>query len=145
MKADYAICEKLCAPVEGKAELTLVTGVSKVEPQLAAASRLVPKRQAVGGGSGLAIRSVVQDKTPKPRIVVDVTAPPGTEVDLFAEGPTPDWALPVPNRISGAPEGQQRFVFELDGAPPGAEYRGSRLTLTAVAGHDAIEVPIRLD
>jgi DsbC/DsbD-like thiol-disulfide interchange protein len=145
MKADYAICEKVCAPADGRAELTLVPGTSKLEPQLIAAGRLVPQRQAVGPAPGLAIRSVSQDSTPKPRVVVDVVTPPGTEVDLFAEGPTPEWALPVPSRIGGAPEGQQRFAFDLDGAPPGTEYRGSQLTLTAVAGHDAIEVPIRLD
>ena len=160
MKADYAICEKVCAPAEGKAELTLLPGTSKLQAQLTAAGRLVPKPQTVGHGTGLAIRSVSQDsvaqgfiaqdsaaqhKTSKPRMVVDVAAPPGTQVDLFAEGPTPEWALPVPSRVGGAPQGQQRFVFDLDGAPRGAEFRGSRLTLTAVAGHDAIEVPFRLD
>ena len=52
-------------------------------------------------------------------------------VDLFAEGPTPQWALPVPaNR--GAPAGLQRFAFDLDGAPPGESYQGALLTLTAV-------------
>ncbi len=155
MKADYAICEKVCAPADGKAELALVPGTSKLQAQLTAAGRLVPKPQTVGQGTGLAIRSVSRDPVPhasaaqhkasKPRMVVDVAVPAGTEVDLFAEGPTAEWALPVPSRIAGAPQGQQRFVFELDGAPPGAEYPGSRLTLTAVAGHDAIEVPFRLD
>ena len=32
----------------------------------------------------------------RPRIVVDVAAPSGADVALFAEGPTPEWALPVP-------------------------------------------------
>lgn len=145
LKADYAICEKLCAPVEGQAELTLLPGMSKLEPQLAVADQLIPKRQSVGEGAGLAIRSVTQAKTPKPQVEVEIAAPPGAEVDLFAEGPTADWALPVPSRVGGTPEGLHRFVFELDGAPPGAEYPGARLTLTAVAGHDAIEVSIRLD
>jgi DsbC/DsbD-like thiol-disulfide interchange protein len=155
MKADYAICEKVCAPADGKAELALVPGPSKLQAQLTAAGRRVPKPQTVGQGTGLAIRSVSRDPVPhasaaqhkasKPRMVVDVAVPAGTEVDLFAEGPTPEWALPVPSRIAGAPQGQQRFVFDLDGAPPGAGYPGSRLTLTAVAGHDAIEVPFRLD
>ena len=64
---------------------------------------------------------------------------------LFAEGPTPEWALPVPARIEGAPAGVQRFAFELDGAPPGARYEGAAITLTAVAGDAAIEVATRLD
>ena len=61
MKADYAICEKVCAPADGKAELTLVPGASKLQAQLTAAGRLVPKPQTVGQGTGLAIRSVSQD------------------------------------------------------------------------------------
>ena len=145
VKADYAICEKLCAPAEGEAELTITPGASKLEPQLAAAEALVPKRRALGEGPGLVIRSVAREDQPKPRVVVDVAAPPGAKVDLFAEGPTPEWALPVPAPLSGAPQGQSRFAFDLDGAPPGAEYQGSRLTLTAVTGREAIEVTIRLD
>jgi len=77
--------------------------------------------------------------------VVDVAAPAGGAVALFAEGPTPEWALPVPTAIGGAGAGVQRFAFDLDGAPPGATYSGARITLTAVAGDDAIEVVTSLD
>ena len=60
--------------------------------------------------------------------------------------PSPqDWALPVPSPIAGAPAGQQRFTFELDGLPAGAKPDGATLTLTAVAGEQAVEVPYRLD
>jgi hypothetical protein len=76
---------------------------------------------------------------------VDVAAPPGTKVDLFAEGPTPEWALPVPAPVGGASDGLNRFTFDLDGGPPGTDYRGSQLTLTAVGGAEAIEVTFRLD
>ncbi len=78
-------------------------------------------------------------------MVIDVAAPSGALVDLFAEGPDPQWALPVPQPVGGAPAGLQRFTFELDGAPPGASYQGAVLTLTAVAGEEAIEVATRLD
>ena len=145
LKVDYAVCEKLCAPVEGQAELTIAPGASKLEPQLAAAESLVPKRQAIHEGKGLVIRSAIRDNKPKPRVVVDVAAPPGTKVDLFAEGPTPEWALPVPSLVGGAPDGLNRFTFDLDGGPPGTDYRGSQLTLTAVGGAEAIEVTFRLD
>ena len=66
-------------------------------------------------------------------------------IDLFAEGPTPQWALPLPTAVDGAPAGLQRFVFELDGAPPGVKYDGALITLTAITPGDAIEVAIRLD
>jgi hypothetical protein len=51
----------------------------------------------------------------------------------------------VPTAIAGAPTGLQRFAFELDGAPPGAKYEGAAITLTAVAGEQAIEVATHLD
>jgi hypothetical protein len=73
-----------------------------------------------------------------------VAAPSGA-VDLFAEGPTEQWALPLPVKVDGAPAGHQRFAFELDGLPPGASDRGAILTLTATTPSDAIEVAIRLD
>jgi DsbC/DsbD-like thiol-disulfide interchange protein len=144
VKADYAICEKLCAPAEGQAELTIGPGASKLDSQLAAAEAKVPKRQAVGEGAGLVIRSAVRKNEPKPHVVVEVASPPGTKVDLFAEGPSPDWALPVPASASDAGD-LHRFAFDLDGAPAGADYHNAPLALTAVAGSEAIEVTIRLD
>jgi DsbC/DsbD-like thiol-disulfide interchange protein len=78
------------------------------------------------------------------RIVVDVEARPGVPVDLFAEGPTPDWSLPLPQQ-SAADGPIRHFEFELDGLPPNAKADGAVLTLTAVSGDDAIEVTAHLD
>jgi hypothetical protein len=106
----------------------------------------VPKKISLGQGSPLAVKTVRRDDgAGRPRIVVDIAAPHGAEVALFAEGPAPDWALPVPAAIAGAPAGLQRFAFDLDGAPPGAKYEGAPVTLTARADNVAIEVVIRLD
>ena len=88
---------------------------------------------------------VVPQDAGKPRVVVDVAAPAGAPVVLFAEGPTPQWALPLPEPVTGAPAGQQRFAFELDGLPPGEKADGASLRLTAVAGGKAVEVGFRLD
>jgi DsbC/DsbD-like thiol-disulfide interchange protein len=146
LKLDYAVCEKLCVPAEGKAELVLTAGASSHETALAAAEARVPKLTALGEGSALIVRSVRREDTGRrPRIIVDVAVSPAGEIALFAEGPTADWALPVPAAVDGAPKGLQRFAFELDGAPPGASYDGARIALTAVAGDAAIEVVIRLD
>jgi DsbC/DsbD-like thiol-disulfide interchange protein len=145
---DYAICEKLCVPAAAAADLALA-GPSTHEAALAAAEAKVPRRAALASGSGLAIRSVRREAAgEKPQIVVEVAAPPGASVDLFAEGPTPDWALPLPepaDRAGEAPGAVRRFTFALDGMPPGAKPDGATITLTAVAGEEAIEVPIRLD
>jgi hypothetical protein len=108
---------------------------------------LVPKKRALGQEEDtLAIRGLRRDNAHTPaRAIVEVAAPPQTRVDLFAEGPTAEWALPVPVRAEPQAAGVQRFVFDLDGAPPGATYAGAPLTLTAVAGSDAIEVTAPLE
>jgi DsbC/DsbD-like thiol-disulfide interchange protein len=145
LKLDYAVCEKLCVPAEGKAELMVKDG-SSPDAALATALAKVPKQVALGEGSPLAIRAVRRESDgSRSRVVVDVAAPAGTDVALFAEGPAPEWALPVPMAVTGAPAGLRRFAFELDGAPPGAKYDGAAITLTAVAGEHAIEVTTRLD
>jgi hypothetical protein len=104
----------------------------------------VPKQVALGEGGALAVRLVRREADPA-RVVVDVASPEGEALDLFAEGPTPQWALPLPVKIDGAPAGMQRFVFELDGIPPGESDRGALITLTAVMRDHAIEVATRLD
>jgi len=140
---DYAVCEKLCVPAEGKAELTLTRERTAHDATVAAAEAVVPQRRALGDTSAVAIRAVRRDGPG--RIAVDVAAPDGTEVDLFAEGPTEAWALPLPEPVAGAPAGLKRFAVTLDGLPPGTKAEGATLTFTAVAGAAAIEVPYRLD
>jgi DsbC/DsbD-like thiol-disulfide interchange protein len=158
IKLDYAICEKLCVPAQAKAELALpggqpaAGGQSAQDVRLAAAEARVPRKVALGAGQtlgavpALAVRSVRREAgVDRPRVLVDVAAPPGASVDLFAEGPTDQWALPLPVAVDGAASGLQRFMLELDGAPPGAKYEGARISLTAVTDGQAIEVPIDLD
>jgi len=139
---DYGVCEKLCVPVDAKAELTINGKPTQQDARIAAADARVPKPAAIGQDGALSVRAAKREGL---RIVVDVRYPPGESVDLFAEGPTPEWALPIPSRVAGAPDGAQRFTFELDGLPPNTKPGGATLLLTAVAGERAIEVPYRLD
>jgi DsbC/DsbD-like thiol-disulfide interchange protein len=149
LKLDYAICEKLCVPAEARAQLALAGGASSHAAAVAAAEARVPKKTALGEpgeGRALAIRSVRRaDGGAHGRVVVEVAAPASAAVDLFAEGPTPAWALPPPTMIKEAAGSLRRFAFDLDGAPPGASYEGLLVTLTAVSGEEAIEVATRLD
>ena len=146
LKLDYAICEKLCVPAEGSAELPLIGTKSSLDGALAAAEAQVPKPAALNDGKAFAIRSVHRDAAGTPqKVFVDVAAPENAKVDLFAEGPTESWALPLPAPVSGAPAGQRRFAFDLDGLPSGAKAEGAELVLTAVAPEGAIEVKARLD
>jgi DsbC/DsbD-like thiol-disulfide interchange protein len=146
VKIDYAICEKLCVPAQTKAALALAGGASAQDARLAEAEARVPLKVALGAGPALAVRSVRrEDGGDRPRILVDVAAPRGAAVDLFAEGPTEEWGLPLPVAVDGAGGGLQRFMFELDGAPPGARYEGALINLPAGTEGNAIEVPIHLD
>ena len=142
---DYAVCEKLCVPALATAQLVLPPAPLPANAALAAAYARVPKMRALGTGSTLAIASVRRedDSTP-PRVVVDVAAPPGMQVELFVEGPSPQWALPVPRAIGVTAAGLRRFTFDLDGAPADTSYKDALITLTAVAGEEAIEVTSRL-
>ncbi len=141
LDVDYAICENLCIPADGKAELLLGEEPSAYEDALRQSEERVPKPVAIGQGEALAIEAVTREAHgEKRRVLVDVRAPDAARLDLFAEGPTPDWALPIPQAVPGAPAGLQRFAFELDGAPPGAMEEGATLRLTAVAQDQAIEV-----
>jgi DsbC/DsbD-like thiol-disulfide interchange protein len=145
LNLDYAICEKLCVPAQAKTDLVLSNAASSHEAALAAAEGRVPKSAMLNEGRGLVIRSLQRETGARPRIVVNVAAPDGAGVDLFVEGPTPEWALPLPAPLPPRGDGVRQFAFELDGLPPGAKGDNAVLTLTAVAGKDAIEVSARLD
>ena len=103
----------------------------------------MPKPANVGDPNPLTIRDVKRDG--KTTVLVDVTAPDGKDVSLFVEGPTPDWALPVPKLLESSPPGVKRFAFELEGLPPGASPDGAALKLTLVGGDKAYEFNVNLN
>ncbi|HMA71593.1 MAG TPA: protein-disulfide reductase DsbD domain-containing protein [Xanthobacteraceae bacterium] len=138
---NYAVCEKLCIPAKGEAALELTRASSPHESQLAAAEAQTPKQSRIGKVSPFGIVAVRREPaSPYPRIVVEAAAPAEAPLDLFAEGPTGDWALPLPEPVQGAPPGRRWFAFDLDGVPPGADAVGARLRFTLVSGENAIEV-----
>jgi len=140
---NYAVCEKLCIPVEANAELAFASVASTEDSALFAALDTVPKPANIGDPNPLTIRDVKRDG--KSSVLVDVAAPDAREVSLFVEGPTPDWALPVPTLLEPSPPGIKRFSFELDGLPPGANPEGAALKLTLVGGDRAYEFNINLN
>jgi DsbC/DsbD-like thiol-disulfide interchange protein len=135
LKLDYAICEKLCVPVEASAQLALPGGVGDADTALTAAEQRVPRPVALGEGSP----TITGIRRNGERIVVDVAAPPDMAIDLFAEGPTEEWALPLPQALPGS-DGVRRFAFALDGLPAGATANGATLRLTLVSPRQAAEV-----
>jgi DsbC/DsbD-like thiol-disulfide interchange protein len=145
LRADinYAVCEKLCIPVEASAELAFTSVASTEDSALSAALDTVPKPATIGDPNPLTIRDVKREG--KNGVLVDVAAPDSAEVNLFVEGPTPDWALPVPKLLEHGPPGVKRFAFDLDGLPPGASPDGAALKLTLVGGERAYEFNVNLD
>jgi DsbC/DsbD-like thiol-disulfide interchange protein len=145
LRADinYAVCEKLCIPVEASAELAIASVASTEDSALFAALDTVPKPANVGDPNPLTIRDVKREG--KSTVLVDVAVPDTRAVDLFVEGPTPDWALPVPKLVKHSPPGVKRFAFELEGLPPATDPAGAALKLTLVGGDRAYEFNINLD
>jgi len=145
LRADinYAVCEKLCIPVEANAELAFASVASTEDSALFAALDTVPKPASIGDPNPLTIRDVKRDG--KSSVLVDVATSDTREVSLFVEGPTPDWALSVPTLREPSPPGVKRFSFELDGLPPGAKPEGAALKLTLVGGDRAYEFNINLN
>jgi DsbC/DsbD-like thiol-disulfide interchange protein len=143
LKLDYAICAKLCVPAQGSAELTLEPGTSAQETTIVAAQARVPKPVPA---KQLALTVHRVNDAAKPLVMVDLKAPADAPVQLFVEGPTPEWALPVPKPAPGAPKGRRQFGFALDGLPPGVDPKGHfELTFTVVEGARAYEVKTNLD
>ena len=143
LKLDYAICEKLCVPAQGNAVLALAAGGSAQDATLHEAEARVPQK-VTAAQAGLTVRRV--NNAAKPLVMIDLKAPAGAPVDVFVEGPTPEWALPIPKPAPGAPEGHRQFGFELDGLPPGVDPKGQfELTFTIVESGRAIEVVTHLD
>jgi DsbC/DsbD-like thiol-disulfide interchange protein len=140
---NYAVCEKLCIPVEASTELPFTSVASTEDSALFAALDTVPKPASVGDPNPLTIRDVKRDG--KSSVLVDVVSPDTRDVSLFVEGPTPDWGLPVPNLLEHSPPGVKRFVLELDGMPPGTDPAGAALKLTLIGGDRSYEFNINLE
>jgi len=137
----YAVCDKICVPVEANAELGFMSVASTEDNAIAAALDTVPKPARIGDVTPVAIKDVRRDgKAVLVDVVADDKAPSGKEVELFAEGPTLDWALPVPKLIKRDAGGLLHFSFDLDGLPPGASADGAVLKLTVAGPGGAYEV-----
>ena len=101
LKLGYAVCGKLCVPAEADLDLDTVrqgrrrrAGARCCGGARAAAH---DARRGQRAGGGLRIASVHREADGEPSTSSSmVAAPDGVPVDLFVEGPTPDWALPLP-------------------------------------------------
>ena len=140
---NYAVCNKICIPVDANSELPFTSVASTEDNALFAALDAVPKPANIGDPNPLTIRDVKREGPSD--VVVDVVSPDNRELNLFVEGPTPDWSLPVPTLREHSPPGVKRFSFVLDGVPPGVNPDGAALKLTLVDGEKAYEFNVNLN
>jgi DsbC/DsbD-like thiol-disulfide interchange protein len=145
LRADvnYAVCEKLCIPVQANLELSFNSVASTEDSALFTALDTVPKPANVGDPNPLTIRDVKREG--RSEVLVDVVSPDNRPINLFVEGPTPDWGLPVPKLLDHGPPGVKRFAFALEGVPPGVNPEGAALKLTLVGADRAYEFNINLE
>lgn len=144
LRMDYGVCENICIPGTAKLALTVPSGAGRSYPALDAAEARVPKSRAPGPAEPPAIVAVKLDRAARRAAVVDVAVVPGEPFDLFAEGPTNGWALPLPRRKQFG-NGRAQFMIPIEGAPAGADPMPKSLRLTLVSGGRAIEVVAPLD
>lgn len=138
----YAVCEKLCLPVEAEAELSFTSSASALDSVVATALNKVPKPVGTSEATPIALKSF---KRTGDMVAVDIAAQTPAGLELFAEGPTADWALPVPKRVGAAENGVVRFEFQLDGLPSNTKPEGAVLKLTVVGADGAFEYNVRLN
>jgi DsbC/DsbD-like thiol-disulfide interchange protein len=147
LRFDFAVCEKICIPAEAKFALDIPVN----EPKSEAIDRAlisIPHRVpavSIGVVKPISVYKVNLERGKKPRIFVEVFTPDSAmPYDLFAEGPTEDWSLPLPEKV-WRKENLTRFVIPVEGAPPGASPIPAKIRLTLYAGENALEYEVPLD
>jgi DsbC/DsbD-like thiol-disulfide interchange protein len=144
MKVDFGVCEKICVPATAQLSLDIPAALKQKQAALYAAEKRLPSETPVGGSADLRVISAKLEKGKPARAIVEVGVPEGKPFDLFAEGPSDDWALPLPKKLD-AGGGRARFAIPIDGAPIGGPSVPPKLRLTLVAGDRAIETVVPLD
>lgn len=139
---NYAVCEKLCLPVEAEADLAFTSSASALDSVVAAALNKVPKPVGTADATPIALKAF---KRVGDRVIVDVAAQNSSALELYAEGPALDWALPVPKRINPGDKDIARFEFKLEGLPPNARAEGAQLKFTVVGAEGSFEYNVRLN
>ena len=102
----------------------------------------MPKPATTSDAPAYALRSFVRQGD---KVVIDIATQNPAALELFAEGPTPDWALPQPKQIPSLDKDSVRFAFKLEGLPPDTRPEGALLKLTVVGPDGAFEYNVRLN
>lgn len=141
------LCHDICMPFETRLEATIDP---KAAPDAAAAATIAAAVAKVPvAADAKAPPRVVSARRegsgPHETVVVEVAMPAdGGAEDVLVEGPTSDWALPLPRR-DGPAGTRERWTFAVDGVPKGASIGAADLRFTLRSGARAVEQVVRLD
>jgi len=151
LRLDYAVCEKICIPAQGSAQVALPAG-SAPTPHAGLvrdALRKVPARAVVGEGPAPTLRTVVAGPDGSSLVAAALVPDSASIVDIFTEGPA-DWTFAAPMAMAVEPAGPGtrliHYRIGVDARPPGGGVlAGLPLNLTLTAGETALEFQTRLD
>lgn len=141
LHADYAVCEKLCVPASGGAELLLAGRPTSHGDAVRQALAAVPARVALGAPGPLRILGFAKGREPG-RFEVTLAVPESQHPELFVEAPQP-WFLDAKDFVPAAAGRPARFAVQV--VEKDRSGLNPDLTLTLVAGPKAIEVRAPLD
>ena len=147
--AQIGLCRDICVPLEAKLSLR-IDPAAPVQADVAARIAEARARLPVAATAAMVpriVRLTRDDGAFPPVITVEAMVPAGaspSDTDLFVEGPTSAWTLPVPEPI-GTSGNPRLWRFALDGLPSGADTTTARLRFTLTAGGRAVEQTVGLD
>jgi DsbC/DsbD-like thiol-disulfide interchange protein len=142
LKLSYAICDKLCIPVQAEARLEM-TGSATPTPndaRLADFERQVPLERPLGASGAPAVVALQPDGSET--FTVTARLPTGGDAALFAEG-GPGWYYETgaPSRAGDT----ARFVLRLLEKPEDKAVKDGFVTLTLATDSGAVETHVALD
>jgi DsbC/DsbD-like thiol-disulfide interchange protein len=119
LRLDYAVCEKICIPAAGEAELVLGNGPTAEAARIAEFKARVPLNQARTVGDGVpGVAEVTVLHGPNGRVSLQVVANRPDRAatgDIFVEGPD-NWAFGRPE-FRPAPDDRTIAVIEVTDRP----------------------------
>lgn len=148
LAVQIGLCRDICIPLD--ARLSLAIDPSRpADP--AAAARLAEARASLPTAARTERRPRIAALTrvagTPTAISVEVVEPDelaAGNADLLVEGPTAEWALPLPEPVASTP-GHRTWRFALDGLPKGADAVAAPLRFTLRAGTEGVEQIVALD
>jgi DsbC/DsbD-like thiol-disulfide interchange protein len=144
LQADYAVCEKLCVPASGAADMVLRQGVgSPFADAVRKAMAAVPQPVKPGAPGVLQIIGF-RKAAEAEHVLVDVKVPYGVEPELFIEGESP-WLFERKAFSPGHNNASGTFLVAVIERNKALDCTGAEVVMTLVAPSGAIEVSTRLD